>query len=163
MPKTDFPSPINRLNPIPLIIIEPMLKTKQVAGSVQSRDSSSLGLKSTKIPYSDKPYPLGTDGTKARGSGFSICLLGDGPTIWILVGFTCKNLRMDYGSGRISGKVGFGPDRTSGLTFGNITKQVGYISRRLAGKHTSSTSLPEPTSRSIFIPRFTGLSALLDP
>ena len=140
-----------------------MLKTRQVVGSVQSRDSNQWGLKPTRIPYSDKPSPWGTDGTKARGSGFSICLLGDGPTIWILVGFTSKNLRMDYGSGRIFGKGGFGPDRISGLTFGNTTKQVGYISRRLAGKPTSSTSLPNPTSRNCIPPRFTRLTGLLDP
>ena len=128
-----------------------MLKTKPAAGSVQSRDSNPsqlTQLMSTRIPYSDKPSPSGTDGTNARGSGFSICPLEDGPTIWILVGFTCKSLRMDYGSGPISGKVGFGPDRTSGLTFGNTIRQVGYISRRLAGKPTSSISLPESTNRS---------------
>ena len=140
-----------------------MLKTRQAAGSVQSTDSSPLGLKPIRIPYLDKPSPLGTDGTKVLGSVFSICLLGDGPTIWILVGFTSKNHRMGYGFGRISGKVGFGPDRTSGLTFGNTTKQVGYISRRLAGNRTSSISLPESTSRSCILPRFTRLTGLLDP
>ena len=148
-----FSFPINRRKTIPLTITVLLLKTKQVAGSVQSRDSSQLKLKSTRISYSDKPSHLGTDGTKARGSAFSICPFRDGPTIWTSVGFTFKNLiKGGYGSGVESSKVGYGQDRIFGLTFGITTKPVGFTSKRFRATRTFSISIPEPTSEGRFLP-----------
>ena len=66
---------------------------------------------------------------KTRGSVFSIYRQTDGLTTWTWDGSIClRTTKMVFGYGQLNAKVGFGPNRTFGLTPGNITKELGRIS-----------------------------------
>ena len=96
-------------------------------GSV--KNSSPHGLRPKQTQYSSNLVPSGTAGMKTRGSVFSIYRQTDGLTTWTWMDLIClRTTKMVFGYGQRNAKVGFGPNRTFGLTFGNITKELGHIS-----------------------------------